>query len=52
MLLYENTTGMDAAVAATTWGHSLTCPEMNDEVFDAIRTFRSEYIDQGPEDVP
>ena len=52
MLMYENTTGMDAAVAATTWGHSLTCPEMNDEVFDAIRTFRAEYIDQGPEDVP
>ena len=22
------------------------------EVFDAIRTFRAEYIDQGPEDVP
>ncbi len=35
MLLYENTTGMDAQVAATTWGHSLTCPEMNDKVFDA-----------------
>jgi hypothetical protein len=52
MLLYENTTDMDAAVAATTWGHSLTCPEMNDKVFDAIRTFRAEYIDQGPEDVP
>jgi Protein of unknown function (DUF3105) len=52
MLLYENTTDMNAAVAATTWGHSLTCPEMNDEVFDAIRTFRAEYIDQGPEDVP
>jgi Protein of unknown function (DUF3105) len=52
MLLYENTTNMNAAVAATTWGHSLTCPEMNDQVFDAIRTFRAEYIDQGPEDVP
>ena len=52
MLLYENTTGMDAAVAATAWGHSLTCPEMNDKVFDAIRTFRGEYIDQGPENVP
>jgi hypothetical protein len=52
MLLYENTTKMDAQVAATTWGHSLTCPEMNDKVFDAIRTFRAEYIDQGPEDVP
>jgi hypothetical protein len=52
MLLYENTTGMNAQVAATTWGHSLTCPEMNDQVFDALRTFRNEYIDQGPEDVP
>jgi hypothetical protein len=52
MLLYENGTGMDAQVAATTWGHSLTCPEMNDRVFDAIRTFRTEYIDTGPEDVP
>jgi len=52
MLLFENPTGMDAAVAATAWGHSVTCPEMNDQVFDAIRTFRNEYIDQGPEDVP
>jgi Protein of unknown function (DUF3105) len=52
MLLFENTTGMDAAVAATTWGHSLTCAEMNPQVFDAIRTFRAEYIDQGPENVP
>jgi hypothetical protein len=25
---------------------------MNDQVFDAIRTFRAEYIDQGPENVP
>ena len=52
MLLYENTTGMDAAIAATTWGHSVTFPEMNPQVFDAIRTFRAEYIDQGPENVP
>ena len=52
LLLYENPTDMDAAVAATAWGHSLTCPEMNDKVFDAIRTFRTEYIDQGPENVP
>ena len=52
MLLFENSTKMDAAVAATAWGHSLTCPEMNDTVFAAIRTFRAKYIDQGPEDVP
>jgi len=52
MLLYENTTGMDAEVAASAWGHTLECPEMNDKVFDALRTFRREYIDQGPENVP
>ena len=52
MLLYENTTGMQAAVAATAWTHSLTCPSMNDKVFDAIRTFRSRYTDKGPENVP
>jgi hypothetical protein len=51
MLLFENTTDMNAAVAATAWGHSLTCPEMNDKVFDAIRTFRNEYVDKGPENV-
>ena len=52
MLLFENTTNMDAQVAATAWGHSLTCPDMNDEVFDALRTFRTSYIDKGPEAVP
>ena len=52
MLLFENTTGMNAAVAASAWTHSVTCPEMNDKVFDAIRTFRARYIDKGPERVP
>ena len=52
MLLFENTTGMDAQVAATAWGRSVTCPEMNDGVFDVLRTFRAEYIDKGPEAVP
>jgi hypothetical protein len=51
MLLFENTTDMDSQIAATAWGHSLTCPTMNDKVFDAIRTFRAEYIDKGPEKV-
>jgi hypothetical protein len=51
MLLFQNTTGMKPQVAATAWGHSLTCPEMNDKVFDAIRTFRAQYIDKGPEKV-
>jgi hypothetical protein len=51
MLLFQNATGMKAQVAATAWTHSLTCPKMNDKVFDAIRTFRSRYIDKGPERV-
>jgi hypothetical protein len=52
MLLFENTTGMPSAVAATAWTHSVTCPKMNDKVFDAFRTFRARYIDKGPERVP
>jgi Protein of unknown function (DUF3105) len=52
MLLYQNVTNMDAQVAATAWTHSLTCPKMNDKVFDAIRTFRARYIDKGPEKIP
>ena len=52
MLLYENTTDMEPAVAATAWEHAVVCSEMNDRVFDAIRTFRTRYIDKGPEAVP
>jgi len=52
MLLYQNVTNMKAQVAATAWTHSLTCPQMNDKVFDAIRTFRARYIDKGPEKIP
>jgi hypothetical protein len=52
MLLFENTTDMPGQIAATAWGHSLICPQFNNQVFDAIRTFRAQYIDKGPEDVP
>ena len=52
MLLFQNVTNMKAQVAATAWTHSLTCPAMNDKVFDAIRTFRARYIDKGPEKIP
>jgi hypothetical protein len=51
MLLFQNTTNMDAQIAATAWGHSLTCPKFDDKIFDALRTFRAQYIDKGPEDV-
>jgi hypothetical protein len=51
MLLFQNTSGMKYAVAATAWGHLLGCNQMNDKVFDALRTFRERYIDKGPEAV-
>jgi len=52
VLVFENNTKMKPAVAATTWTHSLTCPTMNDGVYDAIRDFRTEYTDKGPELIP
>lgn len=52
MVMFENTTKMPAAVAATAWTQSLTCAEMRPEVFDALRTFRDEYLDKGPEKIP
>jgi hypothetical protein len=51
MLLFQNTTNMPYAVAATAWGQLLGCPSMNDKVYDALRTFRERYIDKGPETV-
>jgi hypothetical protein len=52
LLLFENTTKMPFQVAATAWDASLGCNKMNDKVFDAIRAFRTEHIDKGPEVVP
>ena len=52
MVMFENTTNMEAQVAATAWTHSLTCQEMKPEVFDALRTFRDKYLDKGPEKKP
>lgn len=51
-LVFENQTGMDAAVVATAWRHSLTCAEANDRIYDAIRAFRIARLDKGPEFVP
>ena len=52
MLLFENATKMLYEIAATAWGHLLGCPKMNDQVFDALRAFRKNYVDKGPETVP
>jgi uncharacterized protein DUF3105 len=52
MLMFQNTTKMPYQVAAAAWGHYVGCPQMNDKVFDALRTFHDTYIDKGPEVVP
>ena len=51
-LVFQNQTKMEPAVAATAWGRSLTCDTWNDQVFDAIRAFRRDRVDKGPEFVP
>jgi len=51
-LLFQNPTGMPYAVAATAWQHLLGCPTFNDHVFDALRAFRAQYVNKGPEKVP
>jgi Protein of unknown function (DUF3105) len=52
MLLFQNTTKMPYAVAATAWGQLLGCKTFSPKVYDAIRTFHERYIDKGPEQVP
>jgi len=50
--LFQNTTGMPYAVAATAWGHMLACPRFDAGVFDAIRAFRQTYTLKAPEYIP
>ena len=52
MLLFQNTTGMQPAIAATAWDQSLKCPSPSPKMWDALRTFRDRYLDKGPESVP
>jgi Protein of unknown function (DUF3105) len=52
---------MKPGIAATAWnrdpdpggtGRTLSCPRWNDQVADAIRTFRDEHRSNGPEPIP
>ena len=62
LLLFPNQTQMEPEVAAMAWasasgqegfkGELLTCPKYNDKVPDAIRAFKTQYRDRGPEAVP
>ena len=51
-LVFQNQTEMEPAVAATAWGQSLTCDTFNEQIFDAIRAFRRDRVDKGPEFIP
>jgi len=48
-LLVENNTNMPYAVAATAWTHIIGCKTFNDKTFDALRAFRTKYVDKAPE---
>ena len=49
VVVMENNTKMPYAVAAVAWTHILGCSTMSPKVFDAIRAFRKQYTDKGPE---
>jgi hypothetical protein len=51
-LLFQNNTKMPFAVAATAWGQLLGCPTFTPKIFDALRDFRTAYLDKGPEQIP
>lgn len=51
-LLFENATNMPFEVAATAWTHQLGCPTFNEKTFDALRAFRTQYVDKAPEYIP
>ena len=52
MVLLENNTDMEYAVAAVAWTASVGCEQVNDRTWDALRAFRDRYTDQAPELIP
>jgi hypothetical protein len=51
-LLFQNNTSMPFAIAATAWGQLIGCTSFNPKIFDALRDFRTAYLDKGPEQLP
>ncbi len=51
-LLFQNSTNMPFAIAATAWGQLIGCPTFTPKIFDALRDFRNAYLDKGPEQLP
>ncbi len=52
VLIFENKTDMPYQVAGVGWTELLLCKKMNNATFDALRAFRDEFVDKGPELVP
>lgn len=52
MVLSPNDRKMKPQIAASSWTRSITCPTVNDKTWDALRTYRDQYRDTGPEQVP
>jgi uncharacterized protein DUF3105 len=51
-LLLQNNTKMPYAVAAVAWRRFVGCKTFNPRIFDAIRAFRTKFVDQGREFIP
>ena len=51
-VLMQNNTKMPFAVAAVAWRHYMACREFTPKSIEALRTFRGELIDKGPESIP
>ena len=48
-LLVRDTEDRPYQVAAVAWGQRLGCKKASDAMFDALRNFRTRYVDKGPE---
>jgi hypothetical protein len=51
-VLMRNNSKMPFQVAAVAWRHYMACREFTPKSIAALRTFRTELIDKGPETVP
>jgi hypothetical protein len=51
-LLIQNNTHMPFAIAASAWQHYIGCPRFDNAIFDALRDFRTTYVDKAPEQIP
>ena len=51
-VLMQNNTKMPFQVAAVAWRHYMGCKTFTPKSVEALRTFRDELIDKGPETVP